>query len=124
MIDEGIVLIGAGSHTTAWVLAIAIFHILSNPTILRNLKEEFSKNKKNEQNLSLYKFEKPPYSLLSPKKDFVWPVVRLSRSPPDTALRFKDWVIPKGIPVSMTSIVQHQNEAIPPDSWFFKRRDS
>jgi cytochrome P450 len=123
MIDEGIVLIGAGSHTTAWALTVSTFHILSNPTILRNLKEEFSANKKNGQNLTLQELEKLPYLTAVIKEGLrlaYGTSVRLPRSSPDTALRFKNWVIPKGTPVSMTSVLQHQNEAIFPDSRSFK----
>ena len=123
MIDEGIVLIGAGRHTTAWALTVSTFHIVSNPTIPQNLKEEFSANKRNGQNLTLQELEKLPYLTAVIREGLrlaYGASVRLLRSSPDTALRFKDWIIPKGTPVSMTSVLQYQNEAISPDSRFFK----
>ncbi len=38
--QEGFTMIGAGGETTSRVLAIAMFHILSNPDILKRLQEE------------------------------------------------------------------------------------
>ena len=37
---EGVVIISAGGETTSRVLTIAVFHIWSNPSILRQLQEE------------------------------------------------------------------------------------
>ena len=123
LIDEGIVLIGAGSHTTAWTLTVSTFHILSNPTILRNLKEEFHANKKSGENLTLQQLEKLPYltAVIKEGLRLAYGVsVRLPRSAPDTALRFKDWVIPKGTPVSMSAVLQHENEVVFPEPRSFK----
>lgn len=123
LIEEGIVIIGAGSHTTAWALTVSTFHILSNPAILQNLKEEFQTNKNDGQNLTLQQLEKLPYLTAVIKEGLrlsYGTSVRLPRSAPDTALRFKDWVIPKGTPVSMSTVLQHENETIFPEPRSFK----
>ena len=63
LINEVIVLIGAGSHTVAWALTVATYHILSAPSILRNMKEELSaaKRSKKGEPLTLPDLEKLPY---------------------------------------------------------------
>lgn len=38
--DEGNILIGAGSETTAQILAVLSYHLISNPGILAKLREE------------------------------------------------------------------------------------
>jgi cytochrome P450 len=38
--DEGNILIGAGSETTAQVLAVLSYHLISNPSILAKLHKE------------------------------------------------------------------------------------
>jgi cytochrome P450 len=38
--DEGNILIGAGSETTAQVLSVMFYHLISNPSVLDKLKEE------------------------------------------------------------------------------------
>jgi cytochrome P450 len=123
LIDEGIVLIGAGSHTVAWALTVSAFYILSNPTILRNLKEELRANKTTADWLSLYQLEKLPYLTAVIKEGLrlsYGASVRLPRSAPDTELRFKDWVIPRGTSVSMSAVLQHENEAVFPEARSFK----
>jgi len=38
--DEGNILIGAGSETTALILAVLSFHLVSNPDVLAKLRKE------------------------------------------------------------------------------------
>lgn len=40
LVDEGSTLLGAGSETTAKTLSIIHFHLMSNPSILRTLRQE------------------------------------------------------------------------------------
>lgn len=127
LIDEGIVLIGAGSHTVAWTLTVSTFHILSNPAILRNLKEEFQANKKLGQDFTLQQLERLPYLTAVIKEGLrlaYGASVRLPRIAPDSELRFEEWVIPKGTSISMSTVLQHQNgkvflepESFRPERW-------
>lgn len=123
LIDEGIVLIGAGSHTVAWALTVSTFHVLLNPTIIRNLKEELQENKKTREDLTLQELERLPYLTAVIKEGLrlaygasVW----MPRSAPDSELRFNEWVIPKGTSVSMTAVLQHHNEIVFPEPRSFK----
>ena len=38
--DEAVLLVGAGTHTTSFILAVLTFYLLSNPPLLRKLREE------------------------------------------------------------------------------------
>ena len=38
--EEGLILLGAGSETTAQTLSVMTFHLLDSPAILRRLKDE------------------------------------------------------------------------------------
>jgi cytochrome P450 len=38
--DEGNILIGAGSETTAQILAVLSYHLISNPAVLAKLQKE------------------------------------------------------------------------------------
>ncbi|KAH6678543.1 hypothetical protein B0J14DRAFT_688585 [Halenospora varia] len=45
LVEETILVVGAGSHTLAWTLTCIAFYILYLPTVLRNLKEELKSAK-------------------------------------------------------------------------------
>lgn len=45
---------------------------------------------------------------------------RLARVSPDAPLRYKDWLIPAGIPVAMTSILLHDNQDLFPEPKVFR----
>lgn len=45
---------------------------------------------------------------------------RVCRIAPDEALQYKNYTIPPGTPVSMTSLCAHTDERIFPDAWTFK----
>ncbi|KAL1592011.1 hypothetical protein SLS60_011603 [Paraconiothyrium brasiliense] len=38
--EEAVLLVGAGTHTTSFILAVITFHLLANPSLLRKLREE------------------------------------------------------------------------------------
>jgi len=43
LMDEGLILIGAGGETTAQTLAVLTFHLLNNPDKLEKLRKELVK---------------------------------------------------------------------------------
>ena len=45
---------------------------------------------------------------------------RLARIAPDEALHYKQYTIPRGIPVSSSTVCIHTDEAVFPDPWTFK----
>jgi cytochrome P450 len=125
LINEAVVLIGAGSHTVAWALTVATYHILSKPATLRNIKEELSaaKRTKGGEDLALPDLEKLPYLTAVIKEGLrlsYGATVRLPRVCPDATLRYKDWIIPAGTSVSVSTVMMHHDESIFLDSKAFK----
>ena len=122
LIDEGIVVVGAGSHTVAWCLTVATFHVLSNPSILRKLKQEL-KTARTDNGLDPQELEKLPYLTAVIKEGLrlsYGATIRSPRSAPDTILRYKEWSIPAGTPVSLGILHIHHDENIFLDSHAFK----
>ncbi len=119
--DEGVTVLGAGSHTVAWTLTVGTFHILSTPSILSKLKEELSTIKRNGETLAsvLTQLEKLPYltAVIKESLRLSYGVsLRLPRIDPEKALQFQDWSIPPGTAVSMTGALLHHDESISHDS--------
>ncbi|KAF2182877.1 cytochrome P450 [Zopfia rhizophila CBS 207.26] len=118
--EEAVLLVGAGTHTTSWVLTVIAFHLLSQPTLLKRLKEELEIAIPNsESNVPLDELEKLPYLTAVLKEGLrlgYGTTVRSARVAPDTSLKCGDWIIPPGTPVSMTIPLTHHDESIFPDS--------
>ena len=119
LVTEGQAVIGAGSGTTAHALAILAFHLLDNPEILARLRAELGLVTWDaEKRVRWQQLEQLPYLtavITEGLRLSYGSSHRLARISPDVALRFKDWVIPKGTPVGMTSVLVHNNSAIFPD---------
>jgi cytochrome P450 len=126
--DEAQTVVAAGQVTTAHFLKKTSFHILANPEILRKLKEELISTMPSDGSLPpISKLEQSPYLSAVISEGFrrsYGVTQRLPRVSPDAPLIYKDWVIPPGTPVSMTSIFMHDNpqyfpnpEVFDPDRW-------
>ncbi|KAF2656739.1 cytochrome P450 [Lophiostoma macrostomum CBS 122681] len=122
LLDEALTLLGAGTVTTAWTLSVTCFHVLSNAHVLERLRSELKSLPKSEaSNL------RPSYTDLA-KLPYLNAVIdeglrlshgtahRLPRILPDSSLRFGDWDIPPGTPVSMTQMDVHLDPNIFPCS--------
>ncbi|TVY84018.1 Cyrochrome P450 monooxygenase [Lachnellula suecica] len=129
--DDAHVLTMAGTLTTAWVLEVATYHLLSSPSILTKLKAELTAaipSPKDIGSVPLPKLESLPYlnAVIKEGLRLSYGVsCRLARSDPDNAIPFtskengKVYIIPAGTPVGMTSVQIHHDEALFPDSWAF-----
>lgn len=126
--EEAQTVVAAGQVTTAHFLKMTSFHILANPDILKRLKEELKSAMPAGGTLPpLAKLEQLPYlsAIISEGFRKSYGVSqRLPRVSPDAPLIYKDWVIPPGTPVGMTSIFMHDNpelfpkpEVFDPDRW-------
>lgn len=126
--QEGEVVVAAGTITTAWALGVSAYFTLATPSILQALKAElFAAIPDPSAPLNLITLEQLPYLT-----GVVQEGVRLShaishrlhRICPDETLVFHDgqreWRIPPGTPLSMTSNLVHHDEAIFPDSHAFR----
>jgi cytochrome P450 len=117
--DEGVSVVVAGSVTVAHTLYRTSFELLNNPGKLSALKEEFSVHtaKNGGQPLTLQQLEQLPYlhATITEGLRMTYGVPhRLLRISPDVAITYKDWVIPPGVPVGMSSVFIHDNESIFP----------
>ncbi|KAF7586968.1 hypothetical protein BBP40_007967 [Aspergillus hancockii] len=113
--------VGAGAETTARTIAWTVFYLLANPKKLESLKEELDRLDP-ERTASLLDFEKMPYltSVMLEGLRLSYGISsRLQRISPDSPLQFRDWSIPVGTPVGMTSTLIHHDENIFPNSHSF-----
>ncbi|KAK1561716.1 cytochrome P450 [Colletotrichum navitas] len=128
--QEGEVVVAAGTITAAWALGVSTFFVLETPAILTQLKAELQAAIPDpSQPLSLVVLEGLPFLT-----GVVQEGVRLShaishrlhRICPDEMLVYRsslgnrEWHIPPGTPLSMTSNLVHHDERVFPDSHAFK----
>lgn len=124
LMDEGQTIVGAGQVTTAHYLRLTSFHLLANPDILKKLKTELASAMPDPESLApLQKLEQLPYlsAVISEGFRMSYGVSsRLQRVSPDAPLIFRDWIIPAGTPVGMTSIFLHDNPKFFPEPHEFR----
>jgi len=113
---EAAAILGAGAVTTAWTLTVAIYHLTVQPQKLELLRAEVrSVMPDPHQPAKLQQLEKLPYLtavILEGLRLGNGVSTRLARVAPDRSIYFRDWKIPKGTPVGMTSTLIHQNPDI------------
>jgi cytochrome P450 len=119
LVDEGQTMIAAGQETSSFFLKTVTYFILANPEIHSRLKAELAEAIPDPGSIpQLATLEKLPYlhAVIQEGHRFSHGVVgRLQRISPDKPLQYRNWVIPAGIPVSMTSLLQHRDASIFPD---------
>lgn len=112
----------AGQETVAWTLTVITYHLLSNPTVLRTLKSELEAAIPNTKaSTPLSSLENLPYLTGVIKEGLrlsYGASTRLQRIPLEPLVFCsgkKEWTIPAGTPVGMTSLLIHQDESIYPN---------
>lgn len=127
--QDGQVAVFAGTLTTAWTLSVGLYHLLSQPPILKKLKAELQTAIPDPtSHPSLVTLEKLPYLTACIQESLrlsYGTSTRIERIAPDETIVFnddkgKDWFIPPGTPVSMTCYLLHHNESVFPDSHTFR----
>ncbi|KAJ4350345.1 uncharacterized protein N0V89_008966 [Didymosphaeria variabile] len=122
--EEAVLLVGAGTHTTSFILAVVTFHLLSNPSFLQKLREELrTVLPEVNSHAPLMQLERLPFLTAVLKEGLRvghGAVVRSSRIAVDTSLECGKWTIPAGTPVAMTIPLTHWNETIFPDPHTFE----
>ena len=119
----------AGTLTTSWALSVATYHLLATPRILAKLKTELQAAIPDpDAPIALPVLEELLY-LVAVVQEAIrlnyGVASRLRRITPEKALIFKDtcsgkqWCIPPNTPVSMTSVLIHEDESIFPDASSF-----
>jgi cytochrome P450 len=123
-VDEGQTFIAAGTNTVSSVLKTTSFHLLANPEILYKLKEELASVIPNpEKSVPLQQLSQLPYfsAVIFEGLRITNAVCsRLTRVSPDSPIYFREWEIPPGTPVSMTSLLMHENPGIFPEPHEFR----
>ncbi|KAL4799004.1 cytochrome P450 [Aspergillus venezuelensis] len=117
--DECLIVLGAGTETTARTLTIAAFYLAHDQRLLRKLRDELRTVLPTvTSTCSWLELEKLPYlsAVISEALRVATPVVgRLPRIAPDEALTYKEYTIPPGTPMSSSSFLCHQNPTIFPN---------
>ena len=118
LVAEATSLVGAGTLTTAHMLAITSYHIMKNPAIQKNLMTELESAMPDPNHCpGMQTLEQLPYlsAVVHEGLRLSYGVLhRLSRVHPDRALQFGKWTIPAGTPVGMTPLFLHEDEAMFP----------
>ena len=110
---EAAAILGAGAVTTAWTLTVGLYHLAVQPDKLERLQAEIRSIMPDpHQPAPLQELEKLPYLtcvIMESLRVSNGISTRLPRVAPDRSIYFRDWEIPRGTPVSMTSTLIHQN---------------
>ncbi len=123
LVMEAQSLIGAGTLTSTHMLSMTTYHVLVNPAILSTVMAELEEaNPDAAMPCPLQKLEQLPYlgAIINEGLRISYGSIhRLQRVHPDNALTFRDWTIPPGTPVGMSSLHMHNDPAIFPEPWRF-----
>lgn len=123
LVQEASSLVAAGTITSTHMLAATTYHVLANPPILNRLASELEEAIPDAATpCSVQDLEQLPYlsAVVSEGLRLSYGTIhRLQRVHPDTALTFRDWVIPPGTPVGMDPLHLHHDPAVFPDSRTF-----
>ena len=119
LVMEAQSLVGAGTLTSAHMLSMTTYHVLMNPPILSRLMAELEEAIPDvSMPCSLQNLERIPYlgAVINEGLRVSYGTIhRLQRVHPDTTLTFRDWTIPPGTPVGMSSIHMHNDPAMFPE---------
>jgi len=128
--DEALSVVQAGNETVSWTLTVATYHILANPEILRKLKTELAATIPDpEADIPASRLENLSYlnaiykEALRLSYGMSCRLQRVPLEPLPFSAPGREWIIPAGTPVSMTSILLHHDPAIfPNDKEFLPER--
>jgi cytochrome P450 len=122
MVQEAQVVVSAAILTTSWAAAVASFHIINDPEIFKKLRAELVEAIPDPfSRLEWQNLERLPY-LTGCIKEGIRLAYGISSRLPRVArqdIKYKQWVIPAGTPVSMTIVDMNHDEEVFPDSHSF-----
>lgn len=129
--DEAAGVIGAGTETTSWAMAVMTYHLLTKPELLAKLRAELQQVIKDPKQLpSWTELENLPYlgAVIQEGLRLSYGVsARTARVPTEENLVFKgewnkrpiEYIIPQGYAIGMSSAVTHHDEKAFPNSYEF-----
>ncbi|PQE19030.1 cytochrome p450 protein [Rutstroemia sp. NJR-2017a WRK4] len=123
LLDEGTVIIFAGTETSSRALAVGMFYMYDNKSLVMKLREELKPlSKIPDEELTLVELEALPYLTGVVNESLrlsFGPVSRLPRIATEAALEYKDVIIPPGYPVSQSTYLMHTDPSIYPNPRIF-----
>ncbi|KAF2458278.1 putative cytochrome P450 [Lineolata rhizophorae] len=106
-------LLAAGFETTAAVLSLLTFQVVSHPEVYKKLVDSLEKEIPDPNNMPDWqKLEKIPYLFGVVKESLrmdIGPTGRLARVNRNQPMKYKDWVIPAGTAVGMSALYIEMN---------------
>ena len=122
--DEAQTIIGAGTVTTGHILALTSYYLVENPQILERLQTELG-NLMSETGPSpkWQQLEQLPYltAVITEGLRIGYGIAgRLQRMFPDTVLEYNGYSVPPMTPISMTTILVHDNPTLFPNPRTFR----
>ncbi|KAL6169013.1 hypothetical protein ACJQWK_05373 [Exserohilum turcicum] len=129
--DEAQAIVGAGTETTSWALAVITYHLLSNPPLLAKLTRELETVVTDPRHLPGWtQLETLPYlgAVIQEGLRLSYGVSsRTARVATEENLVYRgewakkdvEYVIPQGYAVGMSAAITHHNERSFPDSFAF-----
>lgn len=119
--QEGLVLVMAGTETTALTLSLATYHLLDKPHLLKRLQTELQSSfpaAADDTIISYRDLEKLPFltACLNESLRLSSPVSgRLPRIDPNSPITYGDYTLPAGTVISMSLRDIHYDPSIYPD---------
>ncbi|KAI0911296.1 cytochrome P450 [Ustulina deusta] len=120
MWQEGMIVVGAGTDTTAWTLVVAMVYIILNPPIRQRLEAELKAATTEKGGLQLSDLEQLPYLSACIKESLrlgYGLAARLPRVAPDQVLEVpgtSGLAIQPGTKVMMSSVLMHRHPSVFP----------
>lgn len=125
LVQNGGLIISAGTISTAWALTVGAFHILNEPNVLQRLQTELVTAVPDRSvGVEIVQLEHLPYLAAVIQESLRLSVGgshRSQRISPNEATTFSDratgktWRIPAGTPMSMSHLLLNRDESIFPD---------
>ncbi|KAL7798942.1 cytochrome P450 [Trichoderma afarasin] len=123
LIQEAEQFIVAGSETTGHTLAVTTFYILQDKNVQEELRQELiNADIVFDGNLEIAKLQALPYlsAVITEGLRFSHGVgSRLPRINKSSEVQYKQWRIPAGVPISMTSRLHHEDARLFPEPYKF-----
>ncbi|KAL7947649.1 cytochrome P450 [Trichoderma barbatum] len=128
LLQEAEQFIVAGSETTGHTLSVTTFYILQDKKVQEKLRQELTNaDIVFDDNLEITKLKALPYLVntllqsLAIGRGFSHGVgSRLPRINKLSEVQFKQWTIPAGVPISMTSRLHHEDASLFPEPHIFR----
>ncbi|KAH7128017.1 cytochrome P450 [Dactylonectria estremocensis] len=129
--NEATAVVGAGTETTSWALAIITYHLLTKPELLEKLTHELNEVVSDPKSLPTWTIlEKLPYlgAVLQERLRLSYGVsARTARIPTEENIVYQsefnkkpvEYMIPRGYAVGMSAAITHHDESVFPNSLQF-----